>query len=184
MKNKLRTTLIAGLAGLALSVCLDASAVQYLDNDVPGNLSSGATYSGTFTLIAPGDGSGSFGYDPSSEVVASTVVDFSFRNLTGLGSKVAITIGGIAFIGTEVAGTFTHLVGDVGAALATLSSTGSIDYTIKNLTTSRITITGAALTAQAVATSVPDGGATLLFLGMGLLGVGYVGKRSSKVTNS
>lgn len=163
------------VAGFLLSAS-QISAAQYLDSDVPGNIAAGATYNGSFSIINTSDVTGVFGYDKSSEEIVSTVVDFSFR-VAGLASKVLITIGGFTFSGTEIPGTFTHLIGDVGAALGALSTDGVLNYSIQNLTTSRITVSGAALTAKVVAQPVPDAGLSAILIGLGCLGMGVFSRR-------
>lgn len=176
MKNK--TAALLSLVIGALLFAGKVGAASYTDADTVGVIASGGSSAPATFNIGAGDGTGIFGFT-SPEVLSSAVVDFSFFRLPTALSKVEIFIGGISFVPTIVStvGNFTHLGGILSAAMLSDLSDGSISYSIKNISTSSINVSGASLVAQSY-TPVPDGSVTLGLIGLSLIGIAWFGRNS------
>lgn len=67
----------------------------------------------------------------------------------------------------------------LGSALVTLTADGNIDFTINNTGATEFFLSTAVLrTFQETSTNVPDGGATAIMLGLGLLGLGALRRKA------
>lgn len=181
MFNKLKTRL--GVASALLLVCGNLSAINYTDNDNYGFLlAGGGIISSSFEISSPGDGSGTFGYDPVTQVIDSAMADFSFY----ANPNVTITIGGLSFTPslTQI-GPIRSLSANLGLLqLADLAIDGVISYQIVNNSGNSIRVGEAVLRAYVSdrpPLHVPDGGVTALLLGFGLVCLGTIRKFSKAV---
>jgi hypothetical protein len=177
--------------GIAAAVMMgvSAQAVQYVDTDIIGKVlsSSAPSAGGEFNIAtADGDGLDIVGYQPSSESIIFAMAQFTILDWDGNFEAVEVELGSANFIaasGTFGTG-FTTLSGVVsGAAYFDLNEDGIIAYTIEWVGGHAFTAIAASLnayTAPKTPTNVPDGGLTLSLLGMGLVGLGWLSKKSKQ----
>jgi hypothetical protein len=148
----------------SLSVVASVHAVTYTDNN-PANVwlnGLNPSYTGQFTLA---------GYNPVAETITSAAAEFTFWDALG-NESFSINMGGDLLTHGSFSGVLV-LPTDVVNAWLTLDSTGTLAYTV-SLTSGFLTefwLTNASLTAVATARNVPDVGATVVLLGLGIIGI-------------
>lgn len=176
---------ILAVIGVVAASAMAASAIQYQDIDsiANGTLSVGGTpISGTFNIrTGDGDVGDVWGYNPATQTIISAVAGFTFLDVNLTANTVSIALDGQSFISNGSVGqVLTSFNGAVlGNAYLTLNSTGEIGYTVELVSGDPITFVMAGLTAQAGdrVIGVPDSGATMGLLGLGLLASGWLGRR-------
>jgi len=154
--------------------------VTYWDIDLFAEKLSGSnsSKSGVFDITTGPLG----GYNPLTQTVYSGTVWFALSDDQLLDSNewVEFKLDGINFL-NPIEVDLTIVSGQVlGSALVTLDSTGTLSYTIQR-TYGDFWALGAKLMAEAgprSATSVPDGGTTLMLLGGALAGIEALRRRT------
>ncbi len=161
-----------------------SQAAVYVDVDLAGPLSyyhlskndiwsHNDSYQGTFNILDKG-------YNPNVERVCDADFWFAFADdsQSDAAEVVKIQVGGLTQFNGDVNGTiwnYDFVWGSVGGSLlATLSNTGILNYTVRILSGDTY-LKEAGLTATTC--SVPDGGATVVLLGVGMLGLAAVRRR-------
>lgn len=180
--NLLKKPLALLLAALGFASV--SQAAVYVDVDLAGPLSyyhlskndiwsHNDSYQGTFNILNKG-------YNPAVERVCDADFWFAFADdsRSDTSEVVKIKVGGLTQYQGDVDGTiwnYDFVWGSVGGSLlATLSNTGILNYTVKILSGDTY-LKEAGLIATTC--SVPDGGATIALLGMGILGLAAVRRR-------
>lgn len=169
----------------SLFLASQVSAVSYWDFDIlPGDngllLERGESTSDVFDIVNS-DGTAQVGYNPLTETIVGAEVHFLFL---GLGNYV-IELGSSVFSDSGVFLAKLDSGNVTGSALLSLSSTGSLAYTVTNDSNrnwKKINLTAAKLfvETEAKSVSVPDAGSSFALLGLGLLGLVGLSRRFSK----
>jgi hypothetical protein len=167
-----KLALSSALAALSLSA---ASAATYSDTvffGLDGVLLSGLNSSTTETFDITDSG-----FKPLKEEIVSLSGEITFLDVFG-GESFSVVFGpGLATynFGSLPFG-FTTLSGAVDSAdvLADLSADGRLDLTVER-TSGSFAVLSASITAESQA--VPEGGSSMLMLGLGLCGVAAAGRR-------
>lgn len=150
-----------------LSLCFTAvaQATTYIDNN-PANVWLNAlnpSYTGEFTLA---------GYNPATETITSAVADFTFQDPFGGNESLHVDLSGDILTNGSFSGKLVLSTGVINS-LFSLDQTGALSYTV-SLESGYLTefwLDNAKLTAQASPRNVPDSGATVVLLGLGLVGL-------------
>ena len=176
--NKLVLGLVAGCLGVVTSQAV--SMYDYTDHDILNVVLAGTgdSVKGEFNIVT-GDGEplDAPGYDPISQTITEAIASFSLVSATGgEDTKVSIDLGDL--FGEHMVGLhFTTIGGAVGGlALADLDVDGILEYSINWVSGGPFMASDAILSANATRrqpTDVPDGGATLGLLGLGLAAIGF-----------
>ena len=121
------------------------------------------------------------GYDPAIEQITNATATFFLKDDGLLGDiapeKVTITLGPDTFINSQTVPFLFTTGGVTGNAFFDLSADGILAYSIMAVPNNRwngisdFKVYSALLTVDARARAVPDGGTTVLLLGMGFLGL-------------
>ena len=118
-------------------------------------------------------------YDPASETVIDAHAWFSVEDDWRLDSKekVAVDLGNRSFVGPSSAS--LNLVGGQisSDALLTLATTGTLKYTIQRTEGDFVAL---AAKLQVETRPAPDGGATLMLLGVALAGIESLRRRMAR----
>jgi hypothetical protein len=136
------------------------------------------SYTGSFDIKSQ--------YDPALETVTDAqawffVKDDELWNPKDKSEKVAIDLGDESFLGSNSA-YFNLLGGDIsGDALATLDTFGTLKYTIGR-TEGDFLAMSAKLYVETSPRAVPDGGATLMLLGVALAGIESLRRKMARRT--
>lgn len=182
MKKFALLTVLLGLAAVSTE-----AATIYLDTDdfstagTPGQLiNSGGSFTGNFN-IATDDADGiadDVGYVlGSGGLTALAGFTFTGQDLTTHSYSYQLenqsTLAGNSFLLTFGE---DHVL---GSALVTLTADGNIDFTINNTGATEFFLSTAVLrTFQEPSSNVPDGGATVITVGLGLLGLGVLRRKA------
>lgn len=124
-------------------------------------------------------------YNPAVEQVTSatvwfSVVDDELWNPKDKGERVAIDLGGQPFLGPSNAYFNPFLIDEIsGDALATLDKYGALKYAVRS-TEGDFWAAFAKLYVETSPRAVPDGGATLMLLGVALAGIESLRRRMAK----
>lgn len=172
------------LAGICVGA-LNAGAIPYSDYDPINNVlsSSYSTYTGTFQIDTT-DGDWTIanaapdwnvvGYDSNTQYVTSAFAQFSFWDADDNIEMVSIELGSEPLLPdpSPIMIGFTTKGGITASAMIELQD-GSVGYSVSWTEGDAFTLAGAGLFAQADSkpVDVPEGGATLGLLGLGLVGL-------------
>ena len=179
--NKLMLGLVAGCLGVITSQAVPM--YDYTDHDIlnaPLGPGGDPSVSGEFN-IATGDGD--FldvpGYDPVTQTITDAYASFSLVSNSSEETMVSIDLGDL--FGQYLVGFhFTTIGGAVGGlALADLDADGIVAYSIQWLSGAPFIASDAIISARATdrPTDVPDGGATVGLLGLGLAALGFTARK-------
>lgn len=161
--STMKKTILAAIFSLCITA--GAQATTYIDNN-PANVWLNAlnpSYTGEFTLA---------GYNPATETITSAVADFTFQDLLGGNESLRVDLSGDILTSGSFSGKLLLSTGVINS-LFTLDQTGILSYTV-SLESGCLTefwLDNAKLTAQAGTRNVPDSGATVALLGLGLVGL-------------
>lgn len=180
--NKLMLGLVAGCLGVVTSQAVPM--YGYTDHDILNAPLAGAgdSVSGEFNIVTgDGDFLDAAGYDPVTQTITDAVASFSMISAQG-GDDTKVSIDLADLFGEQMVGLhFTTIGGAVtGLALSDLDVDGILDYTIRWVSGGPFIASDAILSANATRrppTDVPDGGATVGLLGLGLAAVGFGARR-------
>ena len=189
----MKKAILSMVTGVTLLAGGSALAIQYIDTNPADTRLDANYFYGLNPLYNPSYTGGwdllNEGYDPLTEQINSAVATFKLNDANGFSESYTITIDGNAFLtggsfSTTLLGTIS--VGDSvgGTALVTLDATGLLSYTV-TANSGVFWLKEATLTAEASGrpqtdpTTVPDGGASLALLGMGLIGLGALKRKLS-----
>lgn len=178
--NIIKNTLSAVcLTALVLAFGITASrANEYYDYD---NINvwlsaSNPVRPGTFDIAHQG-------YDSSAETIISADVEFVFWDSDTNADGVTVSVGGMTEPGSTVTQGFSIFGGSLtGQALLSLDENGQVGYQIEWLSGDSFKVSAASLIVQTTPNSVvgvPDGGATVALLGLGLVALEW-GRRKVK----
>ncbi len=187
MKHLLISLKTAAMAAVLTSVAQAAVWTDYHSGQPLAHLHQGnSSYTGTFNILNDG-------YNPGLHTLTSATAKFAFADDDVFGDLieqewVEIELDGDLLINSavEVDGTHAsfdwHSNGLTGSMLFTLSTLGTIDYTITILDTQWWTnnstyLKVAKLKAYGDYKQVPDSGATVALMGLGLVGLVAARKR-------
>lgn len=191
MKNLAQLALTGILAFGSTSALKAIVWTDYQSGSPLAHLSEGnPTYNGQFNILTDG-------YNPAAHYVSSAKVWFAFADDDLLGDVieqewVEIDLNSDLFLAAEVDGShvaFDWVSGGItGNLLLTLSSIGKLDYSVTiidtqpgwrgiDLINNSTYLKVAKLKAWGDYSQVPDAGATVAFLGLGLVGLAAARKR-------
>lgn len=180
MKNSLQS--------FALAACLltgvSASAITYSDLQLPNVLLNANNTSVTREFDLENTGSDSLepyglpykdqaGFDADTMDAISGTVEFLVYDISGDLDTFSIDLGDLSLIENGTFNYYFHEASDVAASLLVgISNTGKLQYTVTAQNGSSFTLGGAYLEVEVDGpTSVPDGGASIVLLGLGCLGL-------------
>lgn len=178
-RNRIGALLLA--AGLT---SFSASAITYTDIDEWGlngialdsnsATATPSTFTGIFDIRNGEDSWDQDGFNPATQDATSGWVGFLLGTDQSNQQEFRITLDDLE-VGTQyINGIWASALGLSADLLVEISNTGTLSYKITALSGS-FNLYGAALEVEATnATSVPDGGATAMLLGLGMLGVASV----------
>jgi hypothetical protein len=200
-------TLQKQISGLVLTLAIKAGAValplaqpnadlNFQDIDAWGTtLSAGDSIAGTFDIVnaAPGSTTIMAGYDNAGAIfsdiggyvlntpIVSATAYFYVRNGNQGNDTIAIDLGSAQFFNSGAEDSFTIV--DGAASISLLQSNGVISYSVNQAGTtggSNFILDYAQLqvtTTRTASNGVPDGGSTLVLLGLGLAGIAFVSRK-------
>ena len=179
--------LALGLAGFSVAqaaiytdIDLAGPAYAYLNGNgvKDGGETAKDAFTGSFNLV-------NHGYDKNTEKIHSAAFWFAFaddlRDGFGQDEIVKIKLEDTKIFQGDVDGSilfYDWVWGTLGGSLlATLSDTGILNYTVKILSGDTY-LKEAGLIAVSRARQVPDGGSTVVLLGLGMLGLAFIRRLS------
>lgn len=164
--TKLFAVCAAGLSAVSiLNATPDWSAVDTVVANDPQMVGMGYEYSGLLDITTSG-------FIPSTMVVTSATVSFSIYDLLqGGDGTVGITLDNALFISGVPVSTNWISAGVTGTFLSSLNVDGMLNYTV-TVTDGLVLLNESKLDAWGtVRQAVPDGGTTLVLIGLGLIGL-------------
>ena len=183
MFKLLKSNWVTGILAFSLAGAVDVKAIPFVDSDVINVKLDNAnpSYFGSFNLLGAG-------YNPQTHHITSATALFGFDDdLTPVRDPqdpqgysevvlVDLALGGMHLGPVEV--NFSTILGGpvLGSVLFDLSKDGILNYHIKKVS-GDFYVSFARLDAEA---AVPDGGATAVLLGLGMLGLSAVSRKFRK----
>ena len=183
-----------------LAACLltgvSASAITYSDLQLPNvlldaNNQATASVTGLFDLENTGSQSlesyglpykDRAGFDADTMDAVSGTVEFLVYDISGDLNTFSINLGNLSLIEDGTFNYYFYEASDVAASLLVgISDTGTLEYKVTAQNDSVFRLGGAYLEVEVNGpTSVPDGGASIILLGLGCLGLAGVRRVSRK----
>lgn len=182
----MKKTLLGALVSVLLGVSAQADTYSDLNVDMaffgPSSLGLKQSYTNSFDILASG-------YNPARDEITFATATFFFGDvedvfrasscsfLKGTTESFTLDLSGDIFKVGSIPVLFALSDSSLGTqALLTLSETGKVSYTVTR-TSGSFQLGGAVLCAHAEPRNVPDGGATVALLGVGLVAVFFAKRR-------